>query len=81
MVAWARVEGVVGAGSTLLRAAGPLHAPYLHFPYKHLSYAPEPVTLSYTCTLVQVTLLNLDYLTFPLSPVSFYFSHARNMNP
>ena len=66
----------------LLRATGPLHVPYtLRIPCKHLSYAPEPVTLSCTCTLVQVTSLNLDYLAFSLSPVSFYFSHARNMNP
>ena len=66
----------------MLGATGPLHVPYtLHIPCKHLSYAPEPVTLSCTCTLVQVTLPNLDYLTFSLSPVSFYFSHARNMNP
>ena len=66
----------------MLRATGPLHVPYtLRIPCKHLSYAPEPVTLSCTCTLVQVTSLNLDYLTLSLSPVSFYFSHARNMNP
>ena len=47
-------------GGVVLRAAGPLHVPYLHVPYKHLSYAPEPVTLhslSCTCTLVQVTSL------------------------
>ena len=69
-------------GKAVLRSTGPLHVPCtLRIPYKHLSYASEPVTLSCTCTLVQVTSLNLDYLTFPLSPVSFYFSHARNMNP
>ena len=69
-------------GGEVLRATGPLHVPYtLRIPCKHLSYAPEPVSLSYTCTHVQVTSLNLDYLTFSLSPVSFYFSHARNMNP
>ena len=68
--------------SWLLRATGPLHVPYtLRIPCKHPSYAPEPVTLSCTCTLVQVTSLNLDYLTLSLSPVSFYFSHAHNMNP
>ena len=66
----------------VLRATGPLHVPYtLRIPCKHLSYAPEPVTLSCTCTSVQVTLFNLHYLTFSLSPVSFYFPHARNINP
>ena len=65
------------AGSILLRATGPLHVPCtLHIPYKHLSYAPEPITLqspSCTCTLVQVTSLNLDYLTFPLFSCIFLF--------
>ena len=69
-------------GWVVLRATGPLHVPYtLHIPCKHLFYAPEPVTQSCTCTLVQVTSLNLDYLTFSPSPVSFYSFHARNMNP
>ena len=69
--------GLTATGNPMvLRATGPLHVPYtLRIPCKHLSYAPEPVTL------VQVTSFNLDYLTFSLSPVSFYFSHARNMNP
>ena len=69
----------------LVWATGPLHVPCtLNIPNKHLSYAPEPITLhspSCTCTLVQVTSLNLDYQPFPFSPVSFYFSHACNMNP
>ena len=63
----------------MLWAAGPLYVPY-----KHLSHFPKPVTLhspSCTCILVQVTSLNLDYITISLSLVSFYFFHTRNMNP
>ena len=55
----------------VLRAAGPLHVLY-----KHLSHSPKPVTLhstSCTCTLVQVTSLNLDCITFPLFSCIFLF--------
>ena len=63
----------------VLWAAGPLHVPY-----KYLSHVPKPVTLyspSSTCILVQVTSLNLDYLTFPLFPCTYLFFCTRDMNP
>ena len=66
----------------LSRATGPLHVPStLHIPYKHLSHAPEPVTLSCTCTLVEVTSLNLDYLTFPLFSCIFLFLSCTQHEP
>ena len=63
----------------MLRAAGPLHVPY-----KHLSHSPEPITLhspSCTCTLVQVTSLNLDYITFPLFSCIFLFLSRTQNEP
>ena len=57
---------------SLLRATSPLHVPCtLRIPYKNLSHVPKPITLhspSCTCTLVQGTSLNPDYLTFLLCP-------------
>ena len=57
-------------GGVVLRATGPLHVPCtLRIPYKHICHVPKPVTLhspSCTRTLVQVTSLNPDYLTFLL---------------
>ena len=62
-------------GGVVLRAAG-----LSHVPYKHLSQVPEPVTLH--CRLVHIllfTLLNLDYLTFPLFSCFFLFlSHTQH---
>ena len=66
-------------GGVVLRAAGPLHVPY-----KHLPHFPKPVTLhspSCTCTLVQITSLNLDYLTILLFSCTFLFFCTRNMSP
>ena len=70
-------------GGVVVRATVPLHVPCtLHIPYRHLSHAPKPVTLcSRLVHILLFTSLNLDYLTFSLSSVSFYFSHAHNMNP
>ena len=69
----------------MLRATSPLHVPCnLPNPYKHLSYAPEPITLHFlscTCTLVQVTSLNLDYLTFPLFSCIFLFLSRMQHEP
>ena len=58
-------------------------APYT-FLNNHLSHFPKPVTLhspSCTCILVQVTSLNLDYITFPLFSCIFLFLSRTQHEP